>query len=178
MSTAQQLVFPAVLDACCGSRMMWFDRADPRALFIDKRQETHPMNTTARSAGRNPAVIAPDVVASFTAMPFPDESFYVVVFDPPHIKANRAGKSGRFSKIYGVLPNDWTALLRAGFAECFRVLRPHGLLVFKWSEHSYPLRDVLALTPKQPLFGHRTSNATHWCVFMKEPNAQTVNPVA
>jgi hypothetical protein len=75
--------------------MMWFDRADPRALFIDKRQEVHPMNTTARSAGRNPAVIAPDVVASFTAMPFPDESFYVVVFDPPHIKANRAGKSGR-----------------------------------------------------------------------------------
>jgi hypothetical protein len=41
------------------------------------------------------------------AMPFPDESFYLVVFDPPHIKASRAGKSGRFSKIYGVLPNDW-----------------------------------------------------------------------
>jgi hypothetical protein len=30
---------PAVLDAACGPRMFWFDRADPRALFIDKRRE-------------------------------------------------------------------------------------------------------------------------------------------
>lgn len=158
----EQLVFPAVLDACCGSRMMWFDKANPRALFIDKRQEVHSMN------GRQPAVIAPDVLADFTAMPFANASFHLVVFDPPHIKASRAGKQGRFRKLYGVLPNDWHALLRAGFAECFRVLRPHGLLVFKWSEHCYPLRDVLALTERAPLFGHRTSRSTHWCVFMKE----------
>ena len=161
------MVLPAVLDACCGPRMMWFDSKDRRALFIDKRQETHDMSFV--SPGRSPAVIRPDVVADFTAMPFPDESFYLVVFDPPHIKANRAGKSGRFSKIYGILPNDWQEVLRAGFAECFRVLRPHGMLVFKWSEHSYPLTDVLALTPERPLFGHRTTAATHWYTFMKEP---------
>lgn len=162
-----QLVLPAVLDACCGPRMMWFDSQDRRALFIDKRRETWPM-ATKRQPGRRPAVIAPDVVSDFTALPFQSESFYVVVFDPPHIKATRAGKRGRFRKIYGVLPNDWQGLLRAGFAECFRVLRPHGLLVFKWSEHCYPLNDVLDLAPARPLFGHRTSNATHWCVFMKE----------
>ena len=124
-----------------------------------------------RHPGRADAVIAPDVVADFTAMPFPDESFYLVVFDPPHIKATRAGKRGRFRKIYGVLPNDWRALLRAGFAECFRVLRPHGMLVFKWSEHCYPLKDVLELTPQRPLFGHRTTRTTHWYVFMKEASA-------
>lgn len=28
---------PPVLDACCGSRMFWFDKQDERALFIDKR---------------------------------------------------------------------------------------------------------------------------------------------
>lgn len=32
--------YPPVLDACCGSRMFWFDKADRRALFIDKRRET------------------------------------------------------------------------------------------------------------------------------------------
>lgn len=148
--------------------MMWFDSKDRRALFIDKRQETHAMNGVPRSAGRKPAVIAPDVMADFTKMPFPDESFYLVVFDPPHIKASRAGKNGRFKKIYGVLPNDWKEMLRLGFAECFRVLRPRGTLVFKWSEHCYPLRDVLELTPHTALFGHRTSKTTHWCVFMKE----------
>jgi SAM-dependent methyltransferase len=158
----EQMLLPAVLDACCGPRMMWFDSKDRRALFIDKRQETHPITE------RRDAVIAPDVVADFTAMPFPAESFHLVVFDPPHIKASRAGKRGRFRKIYGVLPADWQWLLRAGFAECFRVLRPHGLLVFKWSEHCYPLKDVLALTPCKPLFGHRTTRTTPWYVFLKD----------
>ena len=169
------MILPAVLDACCGPRMMWFDSKDRRALFIDKRQEVHPM-AGCNQPGRADVVIAPDVVADFTAMPFPDESFYLVVFDPPHIKASRAGKRGRFKKIYGVLPNDWQEVLRAGFAECFRVLRPRGMLVFKWSEHCYPLVDVLALTPEQPLFGHRTTRTTHWYVFMKEPTPVTSIP--
>jgi|SRR5882672_9013 len=160
---SHQFVMPAVLDACCGPRMMWFDREDRRALFIDKRQETHAID------GRNSIAIEPDAIADFTAMPFPDDSFYLVVFDPPHVNASRAGKNGsRFTKYYGVLPKDWEGLLRAGFAECFRVLKPHGMLVFKWSEHCYPLNDVLALTPHKPLFGHRTTRATHWYTFMKD----------
>lgn len=161
-----QMILPAVLDACCGPRMMWFNKGDRRALFIDKRAETHQI-TDARHPGRSPCVIAPDIIADFTAMPFADESFHLVVFDPPHIKSSRTGKLARFRKIYGVLPNDWQAMLSAGFAECFRVLRPHGMLVFKWSEHCYPLADVLALTPHQPLFGHRTTRSTHWYTFMK-----------
>jgi SAM-dependent methyltransferase len=165
-----QIVFPAVLDACCGPRMMWFDKADPRALFIDKRQEIVPRDWTndGRSAGRNPAVVAPDIIADFTAMPFPDESFHLVVFDPPHVGLSRTGVNGKFRKLYGVLPVDWVEVLRGGFAECFRVLRPHGTLIFKWSEHSIPLGDVLALTPHLPLFGHRTTRSTHWCGFMKD----------
>ena len=27
---------PTVLDPCCGSRMMWFDKQDQRVLFGDK----------------------------------------------------------------------------------------------------------------------------------------------
>lgn len=157
---------PAVLDACCGPRMMWFDGADRRALFIDKRCETHDITEKAHP-NRAPCVVAPDVIADFTAMPFPSESFYLVVFDPPHIKASRAGKAGRFRKIYGVLSHDWRETLRGGFRECFRVLRPHGVLIFKWSEHCYPLRDVLELADVPPLFGHRASRSTHWCTFIK-----------
>lgn len=153
---------PAVLDACCGPRMMWFDKADPRALFIDKRAESHVL------PGGRSIVVAPDKIADFTAMPFPDESFHLVVFDPPQINASRAGKNGsRFTKYYGMLPADWRGLLGGGFAECFRVLKPHGTLIFKWSERCYKLKDVLALTPHKPLFGHRTVKDTHWYVFMK-----------
>ena len=32
---------PTVLDPCCGSRMMWFDKQDPRILFGDQRTESH-----------------------------------------------------------------------------------------------------------------------------------------
>lgn len=35
--------FPPVLDACCGSRMFWFDKKDSRATFVDKRRERHTL---------------------------------------------------------------------------------------------------------------------------------------
>ena len=63
----------------------------------------------------------------------------------------------------------WKDDLRAGFAECFRVLRPEGTLIFKWSESDIPVREVLALTPMKPLYGHRSGKAgkTLWVAFMK-----------
>ena len=164
------MILPPVLDACCGPRMMWFDGADRRGLFIDKDPRVVHRDWTkdGRSAGRKPAVVAPDVVADFTALPFGDESFYLVVFDPPHVTLSRTGKSGKFRKLYGTLPIDWQETFRRGFAECFRVLRPHGVLIFKWAEHSIRLGDVLACTPHTPLFGHRTVRSTHWVTFMKD----------
>lgn len=49
------------------------------------------------------------------------------------------------------------------------VLRPEGTLIFKWSESDIPVREVLALTPMKPLYGHRSGKAgkTLWVAFMK-----------
>jgi SAM-dependent methyltransferase len=161
-----QLVLPPVLDACCGSRMMWFDRKDPRALFIDKRQATYAKDRgTEATKGRSPIVVAPDIMADFTDMPFADGSFRLVVFDPPHVR-DVAETSITFG-CFGSLPNDWEALLRDGFRECFRVLCDDGVLVFKWAENDIPIMDVLELAPIRPLFGHRSGKFTHWCVFIK-----------
>jgi SAM-dependent methyltransferase len=55
---------------------------------------------------------------------------------------------------YGALDKNWKEDIRSGFAECFRVLKEDGVLIFKWNEHDIPLREVLALTPVKPLFGH------------------------
>ena len=137
----EQMVLPEVLDACCGPRMMWFDRKDPRALYIDKRAELHLIDPTKSRPGRRPRriEIAPDIVCSFTEMPFPDGRFQMVVFDPPHMSEQMAGgPKGQFRKFYSALPNDWKEVLRLGFAECFRVLGPGGVLIFKWAEISYP----------------------------------------
>lgn len=166
MSMIDQMVLPGILDACCGSRMMWFDRKDARALFVDKRQAVHPRDYgTPATAGRAPIVVAPDVVADFTSMPFADGSFHLVVFDPPHM--DKTSASGILGHSYGYLPNDWKAMLSGGFRECFRVLKEHGVLIFKWADIEYPVSEVLALTEEVPLFGHRNGRSTHWVIFMK-----------
>ena len=165
------LVTPAVLDACCGSRMMWFNKADDRALFIDVREGVKDMDFgTPATKGNNPCVIAPDQIADFRSMPFPNDSFMHVVFDPPHVEKKIGNiKSGIIPFKYGVLASSWRDDLRQGFAECFRVLKPNGTLVFKWSEVEIPLKDVLKLTDEVPLYGHRSGKKanTHWVVFLK-----------
>jgi len=71
--------FPPVLDACCGGRRFWFKRDDARSLFVDIRNETDQIDPRP---GRKPQIVAPDWQGSFTAMPFPDNTFAHVVFDP------------------------------------------------------------------------------------------------
>lgn len=149
---------PRILDACCGSKMFWFDTSRHDTVYMDNRELD-----TKLCDGRR-LVIEPDVVADFRDMPFPDETFSLVVFDPPHLI--RAGRTSWLALKYGVLGNDWREDLRKGFAECFRVLKPDGILVFKWNECQVKLKDVLRLTEEQPLIGDRRGK-THWIIFIK-----------
>lgn len=66
-----------ILDATCGSRMIWFDKEHPNTVYMDNRQ-LESILCDGRTLN-----IHPDVVADFTDMPFEDESFHLVVFDPP-----------------------------------------------------------------------------------------------
>lgn len=112
--------------------------------------------------------IAPDIRADFTALPIADGSYPLVVFDPPRLARN--GASGWTSKKYGTLGPDWRTELAGGFAECFRVLKPGGTLVFKWSENEITLGEILKLSPERPLLGHRSgkNSQTHWVLFQKK----------
>ena len=154
-----------VLDACCGSRSFWYDKSDDRCLFIDIREETHICDTRP---GRSKTVIDPDIIADFTCLPFDDETFYHVVFDVPHTL--NMSPTTRTVKKYGTLNNEWKRVLRDGFSECFRVLKYRGTLILKWNEIHIPLRDILALTPMKPLYGHRSGRQqkTHWVAFLKD----------
>ena len=160
-----------VLDACCGSRMMWMDKEDERVTFVDRRNEDYEIKPDRAYPSGTVIRVRPDVVADFTALPFPDASFWHVVFDPPHMRRQEA--RGTLTKKYGCLNGDWKAMLAGGFAECFRVLKPHGTLIFKWCETEIPLRDILALTPEKPLYGHKggAKSVTHWVAFLKQNNA-------
>lgn len=149
--------------------MWWFDKHDPRAVFGDRRCETLTLKDTShgRSDGQRVLRIEPDLELDFRALPFPDATFHLVAFDPPHLV--RAGAKSWMAAKYGKLGPDWRADLGAGFSECFRVLKPNGVLVFKWNETQIRLREILALTPIAPLFGTTSGRkaGTHWIVFMK-----------
>lgn len=155
-----------ILDACCGGRSFWFDKANPRVLFIDK----NPRGPVTLGKGRSARIFEckPDIVMDFRNMTLKSRSFNLVVFDPPHLA--RAGKKGYMGMKYGVLEKDtWRDDLRKGFTECFRVLKPNGILVFKWNETHIKLSEILKLVQRRPLFGHKTGKLqkTHWICFMK-----------
>jgi ubiquinone/menaquinone biosynthesis C-methylase UbiE len=156
-----------ILDACCGSKMFWFDKENQDVLYIDKRFET----LTAKDRDKTRIIeVAPDVVADFTDLPIEDNSFYMVVFDPPHLKT--LGKTSWMAKKYGRLEGNWREMLSKGFNECMRVLKPNGTLIFKWNESEIKSSEILNLIPYKPLFGHTTGrqSKTIWMSFMKTSN--------
>jgi 23S rRNA G2069 N7-methylase RlmK/C1962 C5-methylase RlmI len=138
--------------------MFWFDKQNPDAVFMDNRQ----LETTLCD-GRT-LQVAPDIIADFKNIPFSDNTFYLVVFDPPHLV--RAGENSWLAKKYGLLPYGWQDELHQGFSECMRVLKPNGTLIFKWNEDQIKVAEVIKVIGQSPLLGNRRAK-THWLVFMK-----------
>jgi tRNA G10 N-methylase Trm11 len=87
-----------ILDMCCGSKMFYFNKTNPNVIF------------------------------DFGALPFKNESFQTVVFDPPYL--TRGGPNAWQVLKYGKLSNSWENDLNAGFSEGFRVLKSGGVLIF------------------------------------------------
>ena len=94
-----------ILDACCGSRMMWFDKRCSESLFMDIRREE-----LIACDGRH-IKVDPDIVGDFRAMPFDDESFRLVVLDPPHLR--KLGGTSWLTQKYGMLLPSWETDIRA-----------------------------------------------------------------
>lgn len=148
-----------ILDVCCGSRMFWFDKNNPHTVFMDNRV-LHDTLCDGRKLD-----IEPDILGDFRKIPFEDNTFHMVVFDPPHLI--NAGEESWLAKKYGKLSETWPMDLKQGFSECMRVLKPNGTLIFKWNEEQIKLKEILKIIQYKPLFGNRRSN-THWLAFMKD----------
>ena len=139
--------------------MFWFDRENENTVFMDNREFEDTLCDGRRLK------VSPNIVADFRQIPFPDESFYLVVFDPPHLV--RAGENSWIAKKYGKLNSEtWKNDIEQGFNECMRVLKTNGTLIFKWNEEQIKLKDILNTIKYKPLFGNKRAK-THWLVFMK-----------
>lgn len=154
-----------ILDACCGNRMFWVDKQHPNCIFLDKKED-----------------IKPDIIGDFRKLPFKDNSFKLVIWDPPHIIQEYNGSS-IIIKSYGSLnPNSWKADLKKGFDECWRVLEDYGILEFKWNSRDWDkktqIENIINIFGVKPLIKNtirkeasykRNNSKTYWCCFMKIP---------
>lgn len=149
-----------ILDACCGSRMFYFNKNN-LVYFNDIRDYSDTLYDD-RKLGNYP-----DTRWDFRSFPILDNSYHMVVFDPPHLL--KVGASSWLAKKYGKLPADWKSYLRQGFDECMRVLKPYGTLIFKWNETDIKQTELLEALGAMPILGNRgRGNKTFWLVFMKE----------
>jgi hypothetical protein len=153
-----------VLDPASSMRSFYFDKKDERVVFGDIREDETHLLTNGQTI-----TIKPDKVMDFRELPYKDEQFRAVIFDPPHL-FNLSEKSW-IRKKYGVLNKEtWQEDIGLGFRECFRVLKPFGTLIFKWNETSISLKTILELTEHKPVIGHPSGKrmGTHWVLFIKD----------
>jgi|TARA_R100000501_G_C2624814_1_gene118143 hypothetical protein len=167
-----------ILDACCSSRMFWFNKKHPNTIFQDIREEEKGFVNN-----RQNREIKPDIIGDFRNMSFKDKSFKLIIWDPPHI-IQKYNANCRMIAIYGSLePETWQDDLKKGFNDIWRVLDDFGVLIFKWSEvdrwgqrkYSAKLKDIIRLFHTEPLIAQKVKwtkdnqFATYWCCFMKIP---------
>jgi SAM-dependent methyltransferase len=156
-----------ILDATAGFRMMWFNKHHPNTIYLDQRPECEP-----------------DIVGDFRDLKqFKDETFRLIVFDPPHIITSNENLNSNMRRDFGVLrPDTWKGDLVKAFAGLWRVLAPYGILIFKWCSQYRPSSEILDAIPQKPLFYQIQANMdrivknkklshvqTSWFCFMKIP---------
>jgi len=141
--------------------MFYFDKNSQSVLYGDIRKERHKL-----CDGRNLEIL-PDIVFDYKNLPFKNNTFKLVVLDPPHLI--KCGDKSWLYKKYGRLGFDWKNDIRKCFSECFRVLENNGVLIFKWSERQIKTQDILNLIQQKPIFGHTSGRHSynHWMCFMK-----------
>jgi len=175
-----------ILDATSAFRMMWFDKNNKFTVYMDKRDDTQikkDLDQFALNRGR--ALMKrwlpknPTFQGDFRKTIFPDKSFKLIVWDPPHLKGKGSRKHQQ-GLCFGVLQAEtWQSDFSKGFAELWRLLEIGGVLIFKWHDSSFNYKQVLKLFPKKPIFGQVTSGRytktdkkarhTFWFCFMKFP---------
>jgi hypothetical protein len=125
-----------ILDATAGFRMMWFNKKHPNCIYLDQRPECEP-----------------DIVGDFRDLrQFADETFNLVVFDPPHVFTHSPYGGSNIMADYGYLRADsWRTDLKKGFDELWRVLKTRGVMIVKWGNEHIPSNEVIDLAPTKPL---------------------------
>lgn len=76
-----------ILNVTCGSRTIWFNKEHPAAIYCDiRKEELTGIWKSGNGQSKRTCYVDPDIQCDFTNLPFEDETFHLIVFDPPHLK--------------------------------------------------------------------------------------------
>lgn len=140
-----------ILDATAGGRQMWYNKYDPDTVYMDKRK-TFPTQTPSGNIINGAFKIPPDIQAVWEYLPFKDNTFDLIDFDPPH-RIRKFSPTWIHDSLYGTIdPDKFIKTFYTAFKELFRVLKPGGFLILKWCDLDRSLDDILKLTEHKPLF--------------------------
>lgn len=146
-----------IIDLSAGNRAVWFNKKNPRAVYLDRRREVNP-----------------DIVADSRDLrkEVADGVFDLVVFDPPHMNC---GPNSNMSKVYGYhTTSEILDIVEKTAREAHRITGSNGLMALKWNTHDIKLQRVFDLMPNwEPLFGHLTKDGprsqTYWIMLRRVP---------
>ncbi len=126
-----------------GCRSIWFDKEHPDCLYVDRRPLIVPTQKRGDKLDVSTLAWTPDIVADNSALPFRDNLFSLIVYDPPHRGFTADSNMGRR---YG--PTSWDELrgsVRAAAKESHRVAEPGALFAMKWNDVHLSMDTVLGL---------------------------------
>jgi len=138
-----------ILDVTAGNRAMWRDKRPPNVVFLDVEHRL---------------AVPPDVVADSRRLPFRDGIFDTVVFDPPHAWGKKPGaivqtspkRSLIRSRVKRNTPSyygwdkyrtrrELISYIHQTLKEARRVLKPDGVLWFKWCDIEIEIERLAGL---------------------------------
>ena len=150
-----------MIDLCCGGRHWLFDKDPEDCLFMDIRSVRK--GTIELQPNWS---VDPDLIGSYTDIPFDDSTFRYVFWDIPHaIKL-----SGIIGMKYGQLGESWRSDIEQGFREIHRILEHRGALIFKFADTSISHKEIMKCLPideigLKPILGTPTKKGVNNTLF-------------
>ncbi len=159
-----------MLDVTAGNRMLWPNKNPPNTVFMDKEVGLR---------------VAPDIFGAWNSLPFRDDSFDCIMFDPPHLMymgPNSMHRDPGGQSWWGLGWKNRMDLVRTLVTAQREFSRVGKRLLFKWGESrdGGSVNRLLSLFTEwreihrytRPSQG-RSRNDTHWVTFIRRLETRT-----
>jgi len=148
-----------ILDVTVGAEKLyhrWHEKLGSDFVGIDSRRGDFSVPKTGNSWAAIRIVIEPTVQADLCFLPFKNEVFSVIIFDPPHLDVSLDSWLGK--KWGGWTQHQTIETVRAANKEFQRVLRKDGVLILKVLPREFRLYEALlkGFMFFLPIFTYRT----------------------